>query len=393
MSHCFLTLATALIVGLPALTFAQQKVGVTFGGNKDDRGVHTIKTSDNSLLTVGVTEMTARGEDVFVVKTDLLGNKMWEKNFGGRKDDAGWDIMETEGGKNYLISGWSDSFSEGGDEDILLLKISSEGILIWIKTLPKTGAERCWSMQKLKNGNIVLIGQTQNSISRSMNGLITKIDTDGNILEQYLYGQAKYNRLFYCTETPNGDLLVAGIARIDSTAENSGWVLVVDNEGKQKASTKLASIKNITTHGVLPISRHEIMIYGYAQSDTAKNQRAIYFAMFDVRGNFLWEKVTHEKDSMNHGIGAIVTSSGSILLTGYSRPLYAGKWDGVIYEFSRSAEMKWKKNFGGPESDQPYGIVGVSNNNYVITGLTKSFGNGGDDMWLVWVDEKGNVVK
>jgi hypothetical protein len=392
MKHLFLKVI-AVILMLPVSIFAQQKTGVAFGGSKNDRGVHTIKTSDNSLLTVGVTDIPSKGEDVFVVKTDLAGNKVWEKSFGGNKDDAGWDILETDGGKNYLISGWSDSYSEEGDEDILLLKISKQGNLIWSKTLPKNGAERCWSMQQMKSGNFILIGQTQNPVSREMNGLVTKIDSDGNVLAQDIYGDEKYNRLFYCTETATGDLLIAGITRKDSTAENNGWVILIDKTGNQKISNKLTSIKNITTHGVLPISKNEIMVYGYAQTDTAKNQRAIYFSVFDVKGHLKWEKVTNEKDSMNHGIGAIVTSSGSILLTGYSRPLYTGKWNGVVYAFSKKGEMKWKKVFGGAEADQPYGLVEISKNKYLITGLTKSFGNGGEDMWLVWMDENGDVIR
>ena len=378
---------------LPVLIFAQNKIGVTFGGIKNDRGVHVIKTTDSCLLTVGVTDMAENGEDVFVVKTDLQGNKLWEKNFGGDKNDAGWDIIETDGGRNYLINGWSDSYSEGGDEDILLLKISKEGNLIWHKTLPNKGSERCWSMQKLVDGHFILIGQSQDIITRNMNGWVTKIDGEGNILWQNKYGDAHYNRLFYCTETSKRDLLITGIIRKDSTSENMGWVILVDKKGKPKESNYLTSIKNTTTHGVLSISKNEIMVYGYAQTDTAKNQRAIYLSMFDAKGKLKWEKVTNEKDSMNHGIGAIVTTSGSILLTGYSRPLYGGKWDGVIYSFSKKGEMKWKKLIGGSEADQPYALIEISKNNYVITGLTKSFGNGGDDLWLVWVDEHGNILR
>ena len=370
----------------------EKSIGVTFGDTGNDRGVHVIKTSDNNLVTVGVTETVSNSEDILVVKTDLFRNKLWEKKFGGNKDDAGWDIAETDGGENYLISGWSNSYSRAGDEDILLLKVSKEGNVVWSKSLINKGAERCWSFKKLNSGDFILVGQTQNITTRNMKGLITKVDREGNLQWQYEYGDAKYNRLFYCDETKTQDILVAGITRNDSTAENNGWVILVDKNGRQKSQVQLTAKRNITTHGILSISKNEILVYGYAQTDTARNQRSIYLSMFDTEGNLKWEKVTNDKESNNHGIGAIVTSSGSILLVGYSRPLYTGKWDGVIYKFSKKGEMKWRKLFGGNEADKPYGIVEISKNKFVVTGLTKSSGNGGEDMWLVWVDENGRVL-
>ncbi len=372
--------------------YTQNQVGLTFGGPQNDRGVHVIKTSDNYLLVVGVTEVQSKDENVFVVKTDLNGKKIWEKNFGGDKNDVGWDIVETDGGKNYLISGWSESYSKEGDEDILLLKISRDGNLIWTKTLPGKGNERCWSITKLKDGNFILTGQTQNITDRIMNGLITKIDKGGNVMWQKKYGEAKYNRLFYSEETYAGEIFVSGIQRKDSASENNGLILLLDKSGLQKRTVILSSVKNITTHGILKISGNEILIYGYAQTDTAINQRAIYFSMFDGKGNLKWEKVTDEKDSENHGIGAILTASGSIILTGYSRHLNAKTWDGIIYKFSRQGEMLWRKLFGGSNSDQPYSLAEISKNEFMVTGLTRSFGVGGADLWLVKFNEKGEAI-
>lgn len=368
-------------------------IGITFGGSRNDRGVHIIKTSDNFLVTVGVTEIPDRGEDIFVVKTDLTGNKIWEKTFGGSKDDAGWDIEEIEQGQYILLTGWSNSYSKDGKDDIILMKISKDGDFIWHKVIEGPGIERCWSLDKLRDGHLILIGQTQDRVTRSTLGLVTKITTKGDIIWQKKYGDSNYNRLFYSTETTNEQIFIAGITRKDSLSENSGWVLLIDKNGNQVKSNQLNSLKNITSHGVLQISKNEILVLGYAQTDTTKNQRAIYLSMFDQQGNLKWEKATTEKESENHGIGAIVTSSGTVLVTGYTRPLQHRKWEGVIYNFSIDGKMIWRREFGGSESDQPYGIVEVSKESFVVTGLTKSYGSGEEDLWLVWFDNKGNVVK
>lgn len=373
-------------------TMERKQIGLSFGGSNSDRGIHVKKTTDGGLLIVGLSASFSESNDVYVVKTDLSGNNLWEKHFGGNNDDFGWAMEETDRGEKYLIAGFSDSYSKD-EEDIILLKITRSGELDWIKNLQNPGNERCWSMKKLLDGNFLLIGQTQDLISRDMDGLVTKIDADGNILWQRQYGGVTYDRLFYGTETVNNDLLLAGITRRDSSADNTGWVLLIDKDGQQKESKHLNSMKNITTHGVLPISKQKILIYGYAQVDTAKDQRAIYMALFDTKGNMIWEKTTDERNSVNHGISAIQTSTGSILMTGYTRPLYSGNWNGVIYKFTNDGKLEWRREFGGMESDQPYTITDVSKDCFVITGLTKSFGSGKEDVWLVKINEEGMILK
>ena len=165
----FTVLATFAI-----LIYGLSQSGITFGGPKNDRGVRSCKTSENSLVTVGVTERENKGEDIYVVKTDLNGKLIWEEYFGGEKDDAGWDMVETDGGDNYLITGWSNSYSVAEDEDVILLKISKNGKIIWQKTLTKEGNERCWSIKHLSDNSYLLIGQSQDRVSRKMFGMLTK---------------------------------------------------------------------------------------------------------------------------------------------------------------------------------------------------------------------------
>ncbi len=373
-------------------TTISNKIGVTFGGPHSDRGVHTIKTTDNFLVTIGVTTVPEKGEDIFLIKTDLHGNKIWEKTFGGKKDDAGWDLEEIDGGNNFILSGWSDSFSEDGTQDILVVKISNEGELIWTKSFENSGDERCWSLEKLNDGQFILVGQTQEKVTRKTYGLVTKITSTGDLVWQKKFGNENYNRLFYAAVTSSEEIVLAGITRKDSLGENNGWVVRIDKDGNQQKSTRLNSIKNITTHGILQLAANKIMIIGYAQTDTSKNQRAIYLALFDKLGNLKWEKTSKEQGSENHGIGSILSSTGSIIITGYTRPLGTSKWEGVFYKFSTKGKMIRKAEFGGSGSDQPYGIVEISKNNMVVTGLTNSYGNGGTDAWLVWLDDNGIVM-
>ena len=94
----------------------------TYGGTYDDRAYSVCPTADGGYVLAGTTESFGAGMiDIFVVKTDLMGEKLWDKTFGGSKADYGYMILE-ESSREYFLVGHSYSYSAGGS-DIYVMKI------------------------------------------------------------------------------------------------------------------------------------------------------------------------------------------------------------------------------------------------------------------------------
>jgi len=104
----------------------------TYEGAGTDNFYSCIQSSDGKYVIVGRTQSEgAGGQDVFVVKLDTDGTEIWKKVFGGEKKDEGWSVVEDADG-NYFITGYTESFThEEEDSDMWLLKIDSDGNKIW----------------------------------------------------------------------------------------------------------------------------------------------------------------------------------------------------------------------------------------------------------------------
>uniref|UniRef100_A0A7V0Z611 Bulb-type lectin domain-containing protein n=1 Tax=candidate division WOR-3 bacterium TaxID=2052148 RepID=A0A7V0Z611_UNCW3 len=92
-----------------------------------------IESDDNGYIIVGTTTSFGAGaRDIYLIKTDSIGNIQWTKTFGGLEFDDGWLVQQTADG-GYIIAGMTNSFG-AGNTDAYLIKTDENGDTIWTRT-------------------------------------------------------------------------------------------------------------------------------------------------------------------------------------------------------------------------------------------------------------------
>jgi hypothetical protein len=158
--------------------------------------------------------------DFWVVKIDTLGNLVWEKSYGGTEIDEAHSISKTTDG-NYLIIGDSRSNNQDisnnkGAADIWLVKISPEGNLLWDKSFGGSNFDAGRSSFPTRDGGFLITGssRSQNGDFINNNGqndaVIIKINSDGNIIWQKTVGGSQIDVTYGIAELNNGSIIAVG---------------------------------------------------------------------------------------------------------------------------------------------------------------------------------------
>ncbi|MCK4653030.1 MAG: hypothetical protein KAU01_01130 [Candidatus Cloacimonetes bacterium] len=140
----------------------------------DGYGHEVKQTDDGGYIIAGTSE--ADGGDVWLVKTDALGNREWERTFGGTEFDEGHSVDKTDDG-GYIVTGTTRSFIEDS-YNIWLIKTNAIGIEEWNKIFVgvsgyEHGEGRC--VRQTNDGGYILTGKINNQVC------LIKTDDEGNI--------------------------------------------------------------------------------------------------------------------------------------------------------------------------------------------------------------------
>jgi len=165
--------------------------------NRSERCYHIKQTSDGGYIFCGLrfnvnASNNITDSDVYLVKTDSLGTQQWEKTYGGSDYDWGNSIEVTEE-NGFMILGQTYSYGPGL-YNMYLIKTDSLGNLIWQKTYSENIKDYGTSICKTIDGDYLLAGGSYYSTD-TVAAKIIRIDSAGN--EQW---QKKYPSAFELSE-------------------------------------------------------------------------------------------------------------------------------------------------------------------------------------------------
>jgi len=202
-----------------------------YGGGADDGGISIIQTDDGGYMLAGWTYSYGAGNrDFYLIKTDSAGNELWYKTYGGPYLDWGGDIYPTGDG-NYVLSGYKRVISTSSDA--WLIKININGNIIWEKTYGGGNTDGFHKIYQLNDGSFVTMGNTRSySTDGYTDGLMMKVAANGDSLWARVYKRTsdpnfQEDYFWDFKPTPDGGFIIAGTTR-DSVTKQDAWLVKVD---------------------------------------------------------------------------------------------------------------------------------------------------------------------
>ena len=220
-------------------SYAHKKITLwqkTFGGSDYDEANAITPTKDGGFIVAGYTGSFGSDVDIYLIKIDKNGNKIWQKTVGGSGYDVPNAITPTKDG-GFIVAGGTHSFGNGAI-DVYLIKIDKNGNKIWQKTFGGSKDDEADAITPTKDGGFIVAGKTLSFGNGNRDVYLIKIDKNGNKIWQKTFGGSGDDRAEAITPTKDGGFVVAGKTESFGNGEDV-YLIKIDKDGKSSSGKNL----------------------------------------------------------------------------------------------------------------------------------------------------------
>ncbi|MGX7668865.1 T9SS type A sorting domain-containing protein [Flavobacterium pedocola] len=312
--------------------------------------------------------------------------------------------------------------------------------ILWEKSLGGKHAEYLFDAIPTPDYGFILAGSSisgkngskQDSNKGNFDYWIWKLDEDGTLNWQKSFGGDENDMLNTVRLTKDGGFILAGTSasnkgqdkKDNSKGQDDFWIIKLDAKGSEiwqrtiggMAQEKLFSILQTKDGGYIlggtsasdkTRADEKGVIDPYGKNENSRGNLDYWVEKLDSDGKIEWQKTLGGK--YNDELRSIIqTDDKGYVLGGYSNsPVSGDKTESCfggndywVVKLDEKGETQWQKTYGGDKDDILTSLILTKDNNIVLGGYSASGATNnkstssanGTDIWLLKADLKGDIL-
>ena len=356
-----------------------------FGGPDWDYGYDVEQTADGGYIVAGDYWTIGRMSDVFLIKTDSLGDTLWTRKYGGYNSDVAYGVQQTFDG-GYVVTGYRTVF----DAESWLLKTDANGDTLWTKIYGGSEDDYTFCVLQTADSGYVVVGETESFGVGGEDAWLLRTDKNGDTLWTKTYGGADNDGAYWMRQTPDGDYVLAGYT--GGPDPRDGWLIKIDENGDTLWTRSYGGAEDDIFLSLQCAPDGGYICVGNTQSIGAGGYD-VWLVKVDSLGNQEWERAYGGME-YEDCYGVDITFDGCYIVTGETESFGPGPGDLWLIKCDAAGDSVWTCIYG-PAAGNEWGIAVkmTSDQGYIIVGSTTSFGAGENDIWLLKTEPDLGVVE
>jgi hypothetical protein len=335
--------------------------GKQFGSDKDEFAFNSAVDKQGNVFISGETKGAIGGlsfgkADGFVSKFDSIGNKIWTKQFGTTEDDKiNWLALDQIG--NVYVTGSTTGVvnkKNFGKEDVIVAKFDTNGNIEWQKQFGSDSTDIGNMIYLDIQGNIYIAASTKGTMGEKffggVDGVILKLDTNGNVLWKKQFGTSKGDECQGITGDGTSNIYICGYTFGDLATQNIGsldvYVGKFTDKGEQVKLVQFGTKKFDVASQIVVDKDNNIYVGGYTSGDfggKAQGEGDSFISKLSNNFEIIWTKQfgTNKWDGIN-GIAINEQVSENIVVSGCQN------WpscQSFVRMYKKDGSLLWSNNF------------------------------------------------
>lgn len=334
-------------------------------------------TSDGGMIAVGSADRLfgISNYDIWVVRTDAWGDTLWTK-FYGSPWEIGWDrgkaVREIEDG-GFIILGrifipWDDVHA-----NVWLIKTDSIGNVQGEKFYGGDYTQNPKALDITPDGGYIFSAFSVDSTG-DIGAWVVRTDSEGDTLWTRLFNGAERDYLESVKSVSDGGYILAGHSNSfhsdssDTSLRRDAWVVKLDSSGNTEWSKSYGSKIDDSFLSVLQTDDGGFVFGGRTNWFSGDTTFEAWLVKTDSAGNKLWENTYVDGGSTR--LSTVINShNGGYIFTGWSSLSPFDPREVYVVEVDVDGSLLWSRTYSNGIEDRGNNITAYENG-YAIAGNT-----------------------
>ncbi|MCK5020640.1 MAG: right-handed parallel beta-helix repeat-containing protein, partial [Candidatus Peribacteraceae bacterium] len=346
-----------------------------------------------------ITGNASANDNYPLMSPDMNQYTFWAKSLGtSNLEDIRETLQTSDGG--YIVAGFA--YAAGaGNNDACVVKFNATSDVEWQKAYGGFGDDRAMTIQQTdddgdgeKDDGYIIAGYSF-SFGNYCEYWIFKLDCNGSLSWSKSFGSATNWDASYSIHQTDDDedgkqddgYIIAGYTRSPTAGAQDYWVLKLFQNGSIDWQKHYGG-----TGEDIPFSIEQTdddsdgyKNDGYIIAGRTKSFSALGYDYWILKlnetGIITWQK-RYGGSGYDQARHIQQTSDGGYIVTGSTKSYTEGSEDIWVLKLDANGTIEWQKNYGNSSSDLSMEIQETTDGGFIIGGWTYSYGVGGSDAWI-----------
>lgn len=338
-----------------------------YGTPYADYPTSITQTADGGYFMVGWTLFPFNDyKNVYLVKTDSLGDTLWEKTYRWALNDVAMSIQSSSDG-GAILAGWTNSRGAGGT-DVLVIKTNSNGDTSWTKTYGGAYDDTAYCIIQATDDGYIVCGVTyfDDGGGGSFQNYWFKINATGTRQWGYCSGGG-FGACANCIIPVTGGYIFVGWMK-DSSGTSYVHAEKVDASGQNIWTQTYNQVPNSIGNCIIPSSDGQYIICGNV-TPQGSSQQALLMKI-NTSGDIVWN-YNYGNTDIESGANVRQTLDNGFLICGYKKPaLFQDSSKFYLLKTSAAGIFDWDKTYTFGSLNDGICALATSDSNFTLIGAT-----------------------
>jgi len=239
--------------------------------------------------------------DIVLFKFNSSGVEQWKKQIGTNSNDYGYGINVDSSDNIYITGAVGGNLGEGakGGYDLFLIKYNSDGSKLWTKQMGSSLDDKAYGVTSDSSDNLYVTGYTSGGLDGNSNSggqdlFIVKYNSSGTKQWTKQYGSSSDEEAYEISTGSSENVYITGHTKGDLFSDSSAgfrdiFLIKLDFSGSEQWKKQYVNVSNDYVKGLTIDSLDNLYVSGYTDGGLDENISAggndIFLIKFDSEGN------------------------------------------------------------------------------------------------------------